>query len=422
MKNQQLIAQLSDDKFAKPQLDKATEQANENENRASLSEMIKTALAQPMFYPPLHESVFAGDQIAIAVQSNLPHARQVLECVLAELNAANVAATDIVVVISPRTARQLGIDSKLYESTDEQKTNGERPGVFEVEFEFNSINFQVHDPEIATGLSYVVGNEAGEPLHLNRLLVDADVILPIACPTAGEADQQIDCIHPEFSSEVIKSRYADRKGSFLSRWEEIELVNDTLGAFFSIQLVCGPGDEIRNVFCGVRKDATNAARSTTNDLWAFQWEGESDVTVATIEMNEADQTWDDFARALITASRLSTPDAPIVVCSEISVAPDRNIRKALLSQFESGISGKLSKTMQHVAAIVNERPVFLKSNLKRNPIEELGLGFIETIDEINRIAQPHNQGLLIRDAHLCQVNRESDTNNNPNDQEVCEDA
>ena len=78
--------------------------------------------------------------------------------------------------------------------------------------------------------------------------------------------------------------------------------------------------------------------------------------------------------------------------------------------------------MQHVAAIVNERPVFLKSNLKRNPVEELGLGFIETIDEINRIAQPHNQGLLIRDAHLCQINRDSDTNNNPNDQEVCEDA
>ena len=78
MKNHQLIAQLSDDKFAKPQLDKATEQANENENRASVSEMIKTALAQPMFYPPLHESVFAGDQIAIAVQSNLPHARQCL--------------------------------------------------------------------------------------------------------------------------------------------------------------------------------------------------------------------------------------------------------------------------------------------------------------------------------------------------------
>ncbi|MFK7768600.1 MAG: hypothetical protein AB8B55_15360 [Mariniblastus sp.] len=434
----ELIDRLPD-KFEKPQVDGTSDQNDsvkdsvetnqpnlQSENaqgkNLSVDELMKAALDEPLFYPKLQESVFAGDTVGIALQSNLPHPKLILEALLKQLNSANVDPADIVVVVSPRTARRLEIDPSLYEITDEQKTSGERPGVFPVEFGFNSINFQVHDPEIETGLAYIIANAAGEPVHINRMLVDADVVLPVSCPVAGEANQQIDCLYPEFASEVIKGRFADGKGSFLSRWEEIEIANDTLGSFFSIQIICGPGDKIERVICGARKDATDAARLATNELWAFQWEGQADVTVATIEMEETDQTWDDFAHALITASRLSTPDAPIVICSEIAVMPDRNIRKALLSQFETGISGKLTKTMQHVAAIVNERPVFLHSKLKSNSIEELGIGFIETIDEVLRIAEPHEQGLLIRDAHRCQVKADSNANDNSTDREVLKDA
>ena len=68
-----------------------------------------------------------------------------------------------------------------------------------------------------------------------------------------------------------------RASSFFSRWQEIELANDTMGVFFTIQLACGPGDSIRQIFCGVRKDATELARAATNELWSFDWPGESDI-------------------------------------------------------------------------------------------------------------------------------------------------
>ncbi|MDG1875047.1 MAG: hypothetical protein P8J27_14120, partial [Mariniblastus sp.] len=215
-------------------------------------------------------------------------------------------------------------------------------------------------------------------------------------------------IYPDFSNETTQSRLIKGQSSFVSRWQEIELANDSLGSFFTIQVVCGPGETIQHIFAGSRKEVTKLARDATNKLWAFDWEQEEvEAVVATIESAADDQGWDDFAKALITASKLSGSNGPVVIWSEISTQPDRNTRKALMSQFEEGISKKLTKSMQHVAAIVNERPVFLRSRLKRNSVEELGVGFIESAEEIQRICESYQSAVLIRDAHRCQLQSSS---------------
>ena len=393
-----LFDQLPDEKFSKPQLGE-THKPNIDVGLA-----MKTSLEQPTLYPPLAESVFAGDSVAIVLQSNLPHAKIVLESLLEQLMQINVEPADIVVVISAKTAQQLGIDATIYEQAKENLAEGMQPGTFVVEFGFHGINFQVHDAENEAAHAYLAANAEGEPIHVNRVLVDADVVIPIGSPTAGDMNQQTDCIYPDFSNETSRARLAKGQSSFVSRWQEIELANDSLGSFFTIQVVFGPGETIQNIFAGSRPEVTKIARDTTNELWAFDWhQGEVDVVVATIESKSGDQGWDDFANALITASHVSTEQGPIVIWSEISARSDRNIHKALMSQFEEGISKKLTKTMQHVAAIVNERPVYLRSRLKRDAVEELGLGFIETAEEIVRISDSYQTALLIRDAHKCQL-------------------
>ena len=100
---------------------------------------------------------------------------------------------------------------------------------------------------------------------------------------------------------------------------------------------------------------------------------------------------------------VSNTDGPIVIWSDIVKNPDRNIRKACMSQFEDGISPKLPGTLQRLAAIVKDRPVFLRSGLNRNLVEELGLGFVETAAQVVRIAEPYPTGVVIRDAHKCQI-------------------
>lgn len=395
----ELFRHLPDEKFAKPQVDAEQGQG------IDITVEMSNALANPLEFPPLSQSVFAGDTVAIGIQSDLPHPDLVLVALVQYLATLDIETADIIVVVTPRTAERLGIPREVYFSPDANRSEGKAPIIFPVTFGFHSINFQVHDPENEVGCSYLVANSEGEPIYVNRALVDADVILPIGCPAAGDANQQSDCIYPDFSNEGSRARLATGQSTFLSRWQEVELANDTLGSFFTIQVVCGPGGTVRNIFCGARKDATDQARRATNELWTFDWPQDSEMTVGTIESDAQYQDWNDFANALIAASRVTTSDGPIVIWSEIGAAPDQKTRQACLAQFDDGQRKKMSKTMRQVSAIVSERPVFLRSKLGQNATEEIGLGYIKSGEEVVKIAEPYAVCLLMRDAHKCQISK-----------------
>lgn len=390
-----LVGSLPDDKFAKPQL--SVQQSSGFDLKSALS----ASFSEPLYYPPLTQSVFPGDQVGIVVQNRMPHAKEILEAVVQELGSASVELEDITVVVSVATAKQLELDPKLYElvALDAE----DPPPIFPVDFGFHKIKFQVHDCNNDSGLSYLVANEEGDPVLVNRVLVDADVVLPIGFAMPGEPTNQVDCVYPEFSNTPVRERFEKGKRSFLANRQEVELANNTLGSFCSLQIVFGPGNVIQNVAFGARKDAVDSALESTNALWAFEFDVDADVVVATIEDHVQDQTWDSVVAAAVTASRLSSSQGPIVIWSELNSNPDRETRKACLSQFEENDISKLSETLQVFAGLLRERPVFLRSQLKRSTVEELGVGFIKETDEVVRISQPHDTGLLVRDAHKCRV-------------------
>ena len=394
----ELLRPLADKpNFSVPQLDISIEP------NIDLSSALKATLDAPEFYPPLSESVFEGDTVAIALQTDIPHANYLIEATVDYLITTGIDVNDITLVVTGRTAENLGIPAAQYEMAEKDKSEGKRPPIFSFDFGFQSLNTQVHDPENQTGHSYLAANEEGDPVYVNRTLVDADVVIPIGIPSPGEVNQQSDCIYPDFSTTSTLHRFAQGKGSFISRWTEIELANESLGAFFAVQVVCGPGDTIRQVFSGAKKDALESARTATNNLWSLAWPNPSNLCVATIEAKPLDQSWDDFAQALIAASEVTQTESPIIIWSEISIAHDRNTRKACMSQFEDNISSKLTKTLQRVAGIIKDRPVFLRSALPEQTVEELGLGHLKSADEILRMAESSEDCLVIRDAHKTQI-------------------
>ena len=394
----ELLRPLADKpNFSVPQLDISIEP------NIDLSSALKATLDAPEFYPPLSESVFEGDTVAIALQTDIPHANYLIEATVDYLITTGIDVNDITLVVTGRTAENLGIPAAQYEMAEKDKSEGKRPPIFSFDFGFQSLNTQVHDPENQTGHSYLAANEEGDPVYVNRTLVDADVVIPIGIPSPGEVNQQSDCIYPDFSTTSTLHRFAQGKGSFISRWTEIELANESLGAFFAVQVVCGPGDTIRQVFSGAKKDALESARTATNNLWSLACPNPSNLCVATIEAKPLDQSWDDFAQALIAASEVTQTESPIIIWSEISIAPDRNTRKACMSQFEDNISSKLTKTLQRVAGIIKDRPVFLRSALPEQTVEELGLGHLKSADEILRMAESSEDCLVIRDAHKTQI-------------------
>lgn len=402
----ELLGPLADKvNFSVPQLDVSIKP------NIDLSSALKATLDAPEFYPPLSESVFEGDAVAIALQTDIPHANYLIEAIVDYLISTGIELADITLVITRQTADNLGIPPAHFEMVEKDKTEGKRPPIFSFDFGFQTLNIQVHDPDNQTGHAYLAANEQGDPVYVNRILVDADVVIPIGIPSPGEVNQQLDCIYPDFSTTATLYRFSQGKGSFISRWTEIELANESLGAFFAIQIVCGPGDTIRQVHSGAKKDALESARTATNQLWSLPWTTQADLCVATIEAKPNDQSWDDFCQALISASEVTKTESPIIIWSDISLPPDRNTRKACMSQFEDNISSKLTKTLQRVAGIIKDRPVFLKSGLPEQTVEELGLGHLKSANEILRIAESHKNCLVVRDAHKTQIKTGDDPSN-----------
>jgi hypothetical protein len=288
------------------------------------------------------------------------------------------------------------------------ETKDEQPPVqFQLEFGFNQINCQVHDADNDAGLAYLNANDAGDPVYVNRLLVDADVVIPIGFVEPGDDSRQTDCIYPSFSGASAQERFSKADVTSLACRAEIALANDMLGSFFVIQLVSGPGGSVVGLFCGERMRTTKAARLAANELWTFDFGGEAELVLATIETDAKRQTWDDVAEAVLTASQLIKGEGPIVVLTELSVKPDKKMRRALQSQFDDGPEKKSSVKLRSLAGVVAERSVFLKSQLPPAEVEDLGLGHLDSAEQIARVAESFDSGVLIRDAHKCQLSIES---------------
>ena len=400
MINEMLADDLIRSKFAMPQLDA------EAAGSVDLGESLAQAAKSPIMYPPLADSVFAGDSVAIVVQDDLPEARRIVEVMIAYLAELNVAANDVTIVMGKRMADALEVDPAVYRMPEE--TKDEQPPVqFPLEFGFNQINCQVHDAENDAGLAYLNANDDGDPVYVNRLLVDADVVIPIGFVEPGDDSRQTDCVYPNFSGSGAQERFSKTDVSSLACRSEIALANDMLGSFFVIQLVTGPGGGVAGLFCGERLRTTKAARERANQLWKFGCSEDAGVVVATIESDAKQQTWSDVTEAILTASQVIKGEGPIIVVSELSAKPSRKIRQALQAQFDDGPEKKSSVKLRSLAGVVAERSVFLKSNLTPAEVEDLGLGHLDSVDQINRVAETFESGVLIRDAHKCQLSVES---------------
>ena len=383
-------------KFVSPQA--------ESDDRAEfdLAAELRSAFKDPIMYPAFTESVFAGDSVAIVLQDDLRCPREVLESLIAQFEESNVSPADISVVISEATAQALGAKPADYQLPPETKDE-QPPLMFPLKFGFNTIQCQVHDPSNVAGLAYLAANEAGDPVYANRLLVESDVVIPVAAALPGDNSRQVDCVYPCFSGVAAQERLASADVSGLAKRLEVALANDTLGAFFVVQLVDGPGGKLSQVFCGERTRVAAKARETVNRNWSFDYEGEAEMVVASIESEDDRQTWDDIVAAVLLADRVTVGDGPIVVLTEVKKKPSRQIAKALQAQFEDGPTGKTTEELRALASVVESRSVFLKSRLAPSVVEDLGLAPLDSLKQVNRIAEAVSTGLVIRDAHKCQL-------------------
>ena len=99
----------------------------------------------------------------------------------------------------------------------------------------------------------------------------------------------------------------------------------------------------------------------------------------------------------------------LVVLSELTAKPNKMVRAMMQLQFETDNSAvnrvlaKATPAQKEVAEIVREKTVYMKSRLSESLVEGLGIGFIKSDDELQRLLDRFDSGVLLRDAHFCCV-------------------
>jgi len=341
-----------------------------------LKQAIDQALSQPLDFPQLSELAYEGDCVVIALQAATRESQQILSSILASLNKGRSETLPVTLLTDTFTASQLDLSK------------------------YPDISLAVHDPDGENQFACLAVGVNDQPLYIHRLLFDADVVIPVGCLGPTQNFEVDDCIFPGFSNRQSLNNF--REQSEKDQSADIQHVNDLLGTFFAIQLVVGPGDAVHGVYAGERKAVLKAAKSRLGQAWSVAVPATADLVVATIESQTTEQSWDDFAQALINVVPCCEVSAPIVICSQLRRTPNRETRAALVDPLPAAEKKTVNKLVQ-LRQIVNDHPVFLSSNLTQAEVEEIGLGYLSAPEELQRLVEKSSHGLFLRDAHKCAI-------------------
>ncbi len=316
-------------------------------------------LSGPLNFPAINQVFVPGDLIAIALQAGVPNAARAVDVLLGWLSQVGVDAGHVVVVLPQHH------NYRVADFAQSVKT---------------------HVAEDPASRAYLMASAQGDPVYVNRVLFDADIVIPIGVVAGIDAS---DVICPAFCDADTAQRLG--RLPLEEANQLIEDINNWLGIFWTIQLVVGPDQSLQQILAGERKQVARQAGQLNARLWSVTVDRPADLIVATLESDE-DQSWENASRAILNADKLATGDGAIVLCTKLKQAPHANWN----SPAASGARGQLSD-------VFDRRHVYLISRLTRSAAENSGFGFIKEDAELNRLAAQYASCCLVRDAHRVQL-------------------
>lgn len=360
--------------------------------------LVVEALEHPRQYPPLRQAVVPGDQVVLALDAREPHTSAVLRGVCEVLRKAGVAPASITVLSS------LGLP----------------PGGAPLQLP-DDVSLVVHDPSDRNELAYLASTKSGRRVYLNKLLTDADFVLPIGrlgvddvLGTRGPWST----LYPSLSDlETLQAfqgwatednRSHEQPSQGLS--ESIEAAW-LLGSQFQLGIVPGVNGPVE-VVAGLDSAVREQGAEALNRSWTFRAETRAELVVAGIGRSGLPTTLEDLANGLSTAARLVERGGRIVILSRAEgelgpafqklVAVD-NPRVALkaLRGHESDPDYAAARALASALAWAD---VYLLSALKADDVEDLAMVPMERAEEARRLVATSRSCVVLSQAELTAVN------------------
>jgi hypothetical protein len=343
-----------------------------------------SALEVPLDYPPLRQAVVPGDRVVIPLDPGIPDAYRILEVVYSVLRGAGVTP-ETIQVLSPRSSVAAAEAANR------------------------------HDPEDRGALAYLATTSQGRRVYLNRMLTDADFVLPIGRlgfdPVLGYRGPW-SLIYPALSDEETLRAYRtqaiarppDRDADVPALNESAE-VSWLLGSQFHIGVVEGQSG-VSTVLAGRDERVRDEGKAAVDAVWLFRAEDRADVVVAGIGGPGQTADLHDLVQGLETAMQLVRRGGKIVALScvggPLGPAMQRLVRAddprsgpAVLR----GLEGEPDyATACRLARVLTWADVYLFSSLDEQDVEGLSMIALAKPAEARRLVAAASSSIFVSGA------------------------
>ncbi|WP_164101943.1 nickel-dependent lactate racemase family protein [Candidatus Laterigemmans baculatus] len=360
----------------------------------AVREVARRAAARPEDYPPLAEAIVDGDAVALAVDPNVPHVAEVVAGIVDTLPRERIGSLSVV------------LSEEAQEATAEQ--------LRQILAGLGEIEVTIHDPADRESLGYLAANTAADPIYLNRRLLDADLVLPIiTARPAGSLDPA------NFDGGVFPA-FADGETQRRLRGETIDAAGQDdreaaeaawlLGLQVLVAVVPTADAHVARVLVGTPGGIRRAAEHQVEAGWQRDVSRKASLVFACIDGGPQQQTWDNVARALHVARHLVRPGGTIVVTSRLGERTEKSLRRLAGTETYEAMLQRIKKDRgRHALAaslllqLRQEGRVLLMSDLPAGEIEALGIGAVESTDQLLRLVESHDSCAIIRSAQFCGI-------------------
>lgn len=361
-----------------------------------LAAAVDSALSNPLEFPSLDQALVPGDQLVLVVDPQLPALVEVLSSIVVWFCQQGTPASNIRIVL----AAEGQWDAAQLAHAIEQQTQ-------------ISIEVTRHSLDDSENIAYVAANEASEAIYMNRIVVDADVVIPITC---ARPQSSLDYFG-SFSLFPLLSNRATR-GQFYSlpKLEKPAMHGQLqswadqaawwVGVLVGIQIVPAADDSIAMVKAGQLQPLEQAAQQMMAEVWGSANNSSSDLVISILDGPASSQSWLSVARLIFAALRFVTPRGTIVIASELSEPIGKGLARLRdPHQMPEVISKKLANDDSDdalaaavILSAISSNHVYLISKLRSDSVESLGMGAITAADQLSRLVAQHESCTIIEAA------------------------
>ena len=369
----------------------------QGEPLSNLDAATTAALAEPLDYPSLALCTTPSDRVVLALGHGVPKAAQLVAVIVRTLVEAGVAPEGISVLQTPAdAASDTGDPRRLVAAPIRER-----------------ITRSIHDPADRRQLAYLAANEAAEEILVNRLVHEADVVLPVGCLRAPDTAGYFGIhgtVFPTFSGLKTQQRFRaletlDAQGNLKKELTaEADHVAWLLGVNFMIQAIPAARDGVLHILAG----QSDAVRQRGQELYHAAWHcpatKQAALVVATVQGDVGQQTWENLGQALQTASRFVEANGAVALCCDLSAHPGSALQRLASTSRETALR-QIGKDRPadalpgaQIAHALEQHKVFLLSKLDPATVEDLGIVPIAGPDDLCRLVQQYSSCILLLNA------------------------